>query len=267
MTRSTLCFRLFRKKHTQLSRLYWTYILATETLSKAISGGDPDAFAVDLVGASFKRGMLPEKVGTYSTAIDELISRSRLHLLLVCAANLEVYLKDITFAFLAAKGHSLDHRHLDPIGKALGAPILGRSSLPDPLKYAESLFGISIGKPRDDWNTFYKLRCVLAHEGGVVTSRTLRDLPALKLPVGAFIGLTWPELFKGLEAADKIVESVDSAVSTEEVMKVEIAKELDYLKEAKRLPSEEDLWGILHDNYGFSRCKKKLQAFVRKEFY
>ncbi len=267
-TESTLCFRRFRKKHTELSRLYWGYVLASEATTKLCASANPNDYIVDVVSPSFKRNMLPISVAEFNSASADMLSRTRLHLLVVCSANVEAYLKEACFAYIASKGHSTKcHLKLDAVGSALGAPILERSSLPDPLEYAESLLGLTLGKPRTDWNHFYKLRCALAHNGGVVTARTLRDIPSLKLPLNALIGLAWRELFAALEAADKIVEEIDKKIRTNEVKRVEIAKELAYLKQAKKLPKEHQVWEFLHDEFGLTRTKKLLRDFVHTEFY
>lgn len=264
---SSLCFRRFRKKHTELSRLYWGYVLSHEATVKCLASAKLTDYAVDAIGPSFSRGMLAVTVADYIASAEEMLSRTRLHLLVVCSANVEAYLKEITFAHLASKGHSKSHLKLDAIGDALGAPILDRSSLPDPLEYAESLFQVVLGKPRTDWNHFYKLRCALAHNGGVVTARTLREIPTLKLPLNSLIGLTWPELFSALEAADKIVEIIDKKVRCKDLKRSEIAKELAYLKEAKKLPPKKDVWKFLHEEFGLTNTKQPFKDFVHAEFY
>jgi hypothetical protein len=264
---SSLCFRRFRKKHTELSRLYWGYVLAQEATLKCLAAANSTDYAVDAVGASFACGMFSATVADYQASAEEMLSRTRLHLLVVCSANVEAYLKEITFAHLAAKGHAKTHLKLDAIGEALGAPILDRSSLPDPLEYAESLFDVVLGKPRTDWNHFYKLRCALAHNGGVVSARTLREIPSLKLPLNALIGLTWQDLFTALEAADKIVDLVDRKVRSTDLKRSEIAKELAYLKEAKKLPLKKDVWKFLHEEFGLTNTKQPFKDFVHAEFY
>jgi hypothetical protein len=264
---SSLCFRRFRKKHTELSRLYWWYVLSQDAALKILAGGAPTDYAVDIIGASFKRGMLSVTAQEFTDTAEQMLSRSRLHLLVVCSANVEAYLKEITFAFLASKGHTKSYLKLDAIGEALGSPILDRASLPDPLEYAEKLFDVTLGKARSDWNHFYKLRCALAHNGGVVSARTLREVPSLKLPLNSLIGLSWTELFSALEAADKIVETIDNKLRSKELKRSEIAKELAYLKEAKQLPQKNDVWKFLHEQFGLTQTKQPFKSFVYSEFY
>jgi hypothetical protein len=266
-TESTLCFRRFRKKHTELSRLYWTYALAMEATAKLCATAKSEDFIVDSVDATFSRNMLPITVAQFRENAQNILDRSRLHLLVVCAANLEAYLKEVTLIFLIAKGHAASHTSLDQIGTALGRPILERDSLLDPLKYAEALFQVDLKHLIAKWQHLYKLRCAVAHNGGVVTARTLRDIPALRLPLESLLGLSWSDLFSALESADKMVEKIDSAVRSHAVKKAEIAKELSYLKEAKKLPKIAQVWKHLHDEFGMSGTKRQFRAFVEKEFY
>lgn len=264
---SSLCFRRFRTKHTELSRLYWGSVLAQEATNKVIAGAAPTDHVANVVGASFPVGMFSTRVADYATEAAEMLERSRLHLLVVCSANVEAYLQEITFAHLASKGYAPTHLKLDPVGAAIGAPILNRASLPDPLAYAEHLYGIDLGQPKKDWDHFYKLRCALAHNGGVVTSRTLKEIPSLGLPLNTLIGLSWAELFKALSAADQLVEAIDKSVRCQALKRAEIARELAYLKEAKRLPKFKDVWKFLHEEFGLTNIKQPFRDFVQAEFY
>jgi hypothetical protein len=134
----------------------------------------------------------------------------------------------------------------DPVGQALGAPILQRDSLPEPLKYGEQLFGVQYGKYRTLWQRSYKLRCALAHAGGVVTARTKRDLPNLKAPLGSILELSWADLKESLDAADQVATITDKAVSTYKLRLLEADRELRDLSEAGQLPARASLWSELH---------------------
>ena len=128
--------------------MYWGYVLSQDATVKCLASAKPTDYAVDAIGPSFVRGMLAVTVADYIASAEEMLLRTRLHLLVVCSANVEAYSKEITFAHLASKGHSRSHLKLDAIGDALGAPILDRSSLPNPLEYAEILFQVVLGKSR-----------------------------------------------------------------------------------------------------------------------
>jgi len=238
-----------------------------EATAKMCVAAKPNDYIADVIGVSFARAMLPYSVQQFAEATDEMLSRSRIHLLVVCAANLEAYLKEITLVSLISRGHASSHTTLDAVGQALGNPILGRDSLLDPLKYAEKLFEVDLGEPIGKWGRLYKLRCAVAHNGGVVTARTLKEIPSLRLPLESLLGITWPELFAALESADQIVGEIDSKVRSPALKRAELAKELAYLKEAKKLPPRADVWKYLHDEFGMSGTKSKFRDFVENEFY
>lgn len=264
---STLCFRRFRAKLTELSRVHWTHTLGADVIRNSIAGLPPDARALATMPISFKRNMLPLSVTEMSTWIDEYLGRARLHLLLVCAASLEEYVKDITLVYLLAKGYRKSHTELNAMGVALGSPILSKQSLPEPVKYAEHLFGVTYGSALVTWHRSYKLRCALAHNGGVVTARTLRDIPDIGIPMGQPIVLTWDELFSSLSAADEIATITDKKIASRDVKRVEIAKELSYLRDIKQLPSRSAVWKYLHEEFGLSKTKRAFREFVESEFY
>jgi len=264
---STLCFRRFRTKHTELSKLYWFHILNSDISVNHANTLTKSASIASQVNPSFKPGMFPLTVKEYLLIKDQYINRTRMHMLLICSANLETYLNEITFAYLSSKGHITSFIELDEIGKALGAPILGRASIPEPLKYAEKLFDINLGKYRSDWNHFYKLRCAVAHSGGVVTPRVKKEIPSLKENINDHIGIEWKDLFKALNAADQIVTRIDEKVRSREIKLAEIRKELEYLKTIKCLPNHKDVWLYLYNVYGLTNTKKQFNKIILKDIY
>jgi len=84
----------------------------------------------------------------------------------------------------------------------MGSPILGKSSIPESLKYTENLFGVEFGSRKEIWRKPYKLRCVVAHNGGVVMPKTLRQIPDLSIREFEMMGISWNELRKAMNAAD-----------------------------------------------------------------
>lgn len=265
---STLAFRRFRSKLGELSQLYWFHLLNSEmglqkanTLNKAQS-------IVDQVKPSFSKGMFSQTAAEYAEMSTEMIERTRLHLLLLCSANLESYLHDITFAYLAGKGYSKKADELNEIGTALGSPILGYASVPKPLIYAEKLFDVDLSEFRKKWNLFYKIRCVVAHSGGVMTARAKKDLGSMKTPdLHKHLGLTWAALFEALQSADLIVSRIDEKVRSKEITLAEILLELTLLKNTKAMPSKDKVWEFLHKEYGMTNTKKRFRKQVLSSIY
>ena len=264
---STLCFRRFRIRHTEVSRQHWSTTLAFEVVADRLNTIPPDTFVVDALRPSFPRNMYPLKTKEMQADMTNYLARLRLHLLVMCCANLEAYLKDITFLHVAGMGHAPDCINLDVVGMALTRPILGSSSLIEPLVYAEELFGVKFGVPLIKWRRFYRLRCTAAHNGGYVTPRTLKELPGIGLPLHAQICLSYRELFEALEAADKIVETIDRKVVCQNLKRAEVARELAYLRDAKALPPRKDAMKFLHEEFGYPKINGALKEFVWKTFY
>lgn len=143
---STLCFRKFRNRHSELSDIYWFHSLGVDSIIKTIDGIDDNIRCDTVFSLSFSLDKLPENIGKLRDKLKTYLDRSRLNLLVVCAANLEQYLKDVTYLYLLAKGYRKSWTKLNEIGEAMGSPILDKASLPEPLKYAEKLFNVHYGE-------------------------------------------------------------------------------------------------------------------------
>ena len=255
---STISFRRFRSKNSELSRLYWFHSLNSEMgLDKAQSLNQSQAIAPQ-VTTGFTAKMFTLTTADYVAISAEMHNRMRLQLLLICSANLESYLNDISFAYIASLGHASSPTKLNEIGEALGRPILEVASVPRPLAYAEKLFDVDLGALRTQWNHLYKLRCVVAHSGGVMTARSKKDLSQMPTPpLNTHLGLTWDELSKALDSAYKIVTKIDTKLRTREVKAAELQRELFLLKEAKDLPPEKDISSFLYKQYGIKAARQK----------
>lgn len=264
---SSLAFRRCRDQLTQLSRLHWTVALGTDAMSARCGTADQSQFAVQTLKGSFSQNMLPLTNAQLLTWLPTALGRARLHLLLGCSALLESYLKDATFLHLAALGHVDGHMTLSPVGAAMGRPILERDSLPEPLKYAEALFGTAYGPHLEVWQRSYKLRCTLAHTGGVVTARTKRDIPDLKANLGEVLDLSWKDLKAALDSADQIATITDKKVATYPVRIIEVRRELSDLRDAKALPKRPQLWQVLHSRCGVQGITRKDKERLEREYY
>jgi hypothetical protein len=263
---STYAFRTFRAKHTSLSQLYWMSQLGAEAVARASAGQPPDGFVADAVGASFPRNMFPETCAEFLDRLEERAGVGRLHLLVIASANLESYLQDAARLYAGALGHGGRAFRLDAVGEALAAPVLRSSAMPEMLKYLERLLGLSFGAHLERWREGYKLRCAAAHTGGVVTTRTRRELPQLKLVVGERITLRWEELKGLLGAADDMATSIDRTIATPALRALEARWILEELKDDGALPPRARVWRALAEGYRITLPKPN-RATVEAEVY
>lgn len=265
---STLGFRRFRSKLGELSRLYWFHFINSEAgVAHAKTLNQNEALVPQLT-IEFPPSMFSLTASEYVAISDEIINRTRLYLLMVCSANLESYLHEVTFAYLASIGHAVNPTKLDEVGEALGNPILGFSSIPKPLAYAEKLFGVDLSPHRAEWNNFYKLRCAVAHSGGVMTARSKKELSSMKnIQLHGHIGISWGELSKAFKSADKIVAIIDEKLRGKEIKLAEILRELTFLKGENNFPNEADVWEFLHENYGLTNIKQPFRKEIMLQIY
>src|SRR5580692_9912072 len=94
--RPTLAFQRFREKNTSLSSGYMTAELGREVMRSALHGKADAAQVTTELHASFDYRQLPETVGSFVAKLDERAGVERLHLLMICSANLESYLQEAT---------------------------------------------------------------------------------------------------------------------------------------------------------------------------
>lgn len=245
--------------------------MGAEVILNHTSTANPNDFIVDTLGSSFDRKMHPKKVSETIDWIPKYLERNRLHILIITSASLEAYLKDITFNFIASQGYikvsssNSDLLKLDEIGEALGSPILNKSSIPEPLKFAEKLFDIDYGNRKAIWNKAYKLRCTAAHNGGMVMPDTLNQIPDLSIPEFEMIGLSWDELRKSMNAADEIVALTDNKISSYAINAIEAEQMLRILKKKGRLPLKKNLWSFMHNEFSiqvYKSDKLRLEALM-----
>lgn len=265
---SSVTFRRFRNRHTELGKVHWTHQLGADLITSQLkSETDDSKMAAATLPASFKSNMLPLSVREMRTWMDDYVARSRLHLLLVCAANLEYYLHEVTVLHLLSMGYRKKDGTLSAVGDALGKPIIGRASLPEPLKYAEEFFGVSYGTHRTTWDRSYKLRCAVAHSGGAVSLRTIRELPDLKVDLHDILGMSWNDLRESLNAADQIATVTDQKVSTPALRTEEAHFELRLMKKSGTLPPRAKVWEHLSNAFSIRRISRPDKALIEKDIY
>lgn len=268
----TLAFRRFRRKLHELSTIYWTSQVGSDGILKLLSDRADEAFTVDEIGCTFELKMYPRKVAETREWLPVFMERTRLHILVLTAASLESYLHEAIFIHLAATGYVVrptaptEALKLNAVGEAIGKPILGRSSLPEPLKYAEQLLTVSFGTHRETWVHAYKIRCIAAHTGGMVNSRHLRDIPNLDYDEFDMIGLEWDELRLAMNAADQIATIIDERISSPEVCLIEAEQLMRIMKAKETLPARQDLWQFMHDKHKIL-LKRAYKNDLERMFY
>lgn len=273
---ATLAFRKFREKTHELSKIYWIHQIGVDCINQMLINKNPEAHTVKELNCSFEFRMYPALVKETSSWLPTYMDRSRLYLLVVYSAFLESYLKEITFFYIASQGYlsnpQVPHElmKLTAVGKALGAPIIEKSTIPNMIKYAGHLFDIHFGKNADDWIKIYQIRCEVAHNGGVATPDFLKQISGMKLKLSPneyeMLGLTWEELRTYMKAGDEIAALIDSKISSYAIQALETEQILRQLKSLKKLPRQNKLWSFVHDEYGL-KVKKREKILLERMFY
>jgi hypothetical protein len=250
----SISFKRFRAKHIELSEIYWQHVIGSQLLVKKLKGAADGDRATELLGIATTQSEWGFSVSETRTINQNYLDRVRLHLLAICCANLESFLQDCCVCYLLAKGFKDSPGRLSKSGEALGAPILGRSSLPEPMKYAEHLFDVAYGAHTLKLRRAYKYRCALVHNGGVVLPRTIKELALSPQRLHSRLGFSWNELKEVFSAAYDVAELTDRKLSNAHFRNEEIERELCFLRDTDTTPK--DVWKYLYDS-GFSLPPKK----------
>jgi len=262
---STLCFRLFRKKHTNLSTLYWTGQLGTEAIARLLTGKPATDLAVaHIPPAAFVATKIDDTVASLTIALNERRGIERLHLLVISSANLESYLQDSIRLHVANQGHHTEKpRKLTPVGDAIARPVVNRSTIPAMLTFIEELLGIKFGIHLARWKDAYRLRCAAAHNGGVVTSEVRNLCPGQT--IGDNITLDWKRLWDYLASADDIASLIDRTISTDSLRTLELLWFFQEMQQTKTLPARKPAWSLAH-KLGFTISRNGKRTINRKIF-
>lgn len=269
---TTLAFRRFRKKTNQLSHVYWTQQMGVDCLRERLMSEDPNDIASKIINVSFVYKMYPKTNSEVLTWLDTYMERNRLHILVICCANLEAYLKEVTFAYLASLGHKIEKPvnellTLTETGKALGAPILASSTLPDMVKYAKHLWSVDFGTNETILNTAYKLRCTTAHNGGMIMPKTAKEIPTLQNKEFDMLGLDWEELRKTMKAADDIAATIDHKISNYQIRLIETEQILRFTYSKNKLPNQKNIWHFLHNGFHLFPIRRQDKNELISKFY
>lgn len=251
----TISFRRFREKHIELSEIYWQHVIGAQAIEKALGLAAKTDLAVTALGIATQQDQWGFTVQDTLAGTARYIDRVRLHLLAICCANLESFLKDACFCHIMSRGFKNAPGELSESGEALGSPILKRSSLPDPMKYAEHLFSVNYDSHIAKLTKAYAYRCALVHNGGVVLPRTIQELSLPPSSLHTRLGYSWADLKSAMESAFEVAKITDRKLSTYTFRLEEIERELCFLRDTKTLPKKE-VWKYFHDQ-GFSLPRKR----------
>lgn len=265
----TAAFIRFKEKHTALSDLYWGVHFALDTTASTLSTEkDRTKKIAAIIPPTFEAKRLDVTLGESDVLFPAYLARTRVFLLLAAAANLEAYLKEIIVVDVLSKGFGTLPDSLSAAGEALAAPIIDSNSLMPQLKYARDYFNAPITEEVSKWGEYYKIRSNMAHVGGFVTARTLRDLPNQGLKIGEVIHLTWEQLKNALKAAFDIADQIDRKAFCQGVWDAEFFREAEALKSQKLLmKSYIEFKRYTHEAYGIAQISRKVQNRVKFSYF
>lgn len=264
--RSTICFRKFRRKLAELSRMHWTSVMGGHYIAQNNAAITPsDTLAVIDTTLPFKGSMMSlnrDELSLWLINYDNVIRNS---ILVLCTGNLEHYLKRAILVHLLSLGHSTKPGafKLSEVGQAIGAPVLKKSTIPAQLKYIQSLLGLDFRKHISVWEKAYKERCTLAHQAGTISSTNQEDI----LFYDEDVQTDWPALRQVLDSTNQIVSLIDQKISTAALRLLELEFELAILKSAKKLPSKKDLWTFVHAELRCANVDKPTKQRIETALY
>ncbi len=223
----TACFMLFNKHHQEQCRLFWTHQVgrgAMKRHSLTLGDLDPIISKGDSVhtdsGFPVEPKRLPETAKRFRDLLPARAGMDRLNLLVMCSANLEWYLKRAVRLHVWSQPSKRNASGFSKTGKA-DLKCVGRDSVAAIVAGVESLLAITFDQHKAVWQRCYKLRCAAAHDGGIVTPRTLADIPDIGLAVGERITLSTEDLMEAWVSAWEIAARVDEKISSEATRKIE----------------------------------------------
>jgi len=263
-----LAFYRFREKHSTLSTTYWTHVVGVEAMRKLFANLPSKGIVVKELNIPVRPEAFGFDVKTATYWLEEYMNRCRLHLLAICAANLESFLKESARAHVACLGYVERPGKLTELGNAIGRPIIRQSKIPDMLDYAEHLFNVNYGSSKDQWKAAYKVRCMLVHTGtfsGMAKSssapRQSKKSTASQIPE-----YSWEQLKGDLHAAFEIAERTNALLGRPAFRLHEIGFELRDLKELGQIPALKDVWHYFH-TLGMTLPSKRERRAIDLEFY
>jgi hypothetical protein len=264
--RSTIAFRRFRRRLSELSRLQWTSVLGAHYVRREnarISGSEKLTFVDTTLG--FAGNMLPLTRDEMDVWLGQYENEVRNAALVLCSGALEAYLKRAGLLHLLASGYAspTERFKLSEVGHALGAPVVKRSTVPGQLKYVQGLLGVNFNKHLAVWDKAYKERCTLAHQAGVISDTNQEDI----LSYDENIQTSWPALRQTLNSTNQIAAIIDQKIGTAPLLLLELEFELAILKKAGKLPARKDLWTFVHQELRCFGTPKPTKRRIEADLY
>lgn len=263
---SSIAFRKFRRKHSELSKLNWTSMLGSHYIgvkNQSIQSGEK----LTIVGQPlpFKGHMMPLTREEMIEWLPDYEFSIRNAILLLCSGNLELYLKRSIKFHLLAQGYALPSKRFDltEVGHAIGAPVIKKSTINLQLKYIQTLIDVDFSKHLTVWDKAYKERCNLAHQAGVISHTDSNDIEFY----GENIQTDWSALRQLLDSTNQIVGIIDQKIASHKMRVLELDFELDLLKKANKLPLKADVWAYSHKVLGCKNPTREEKERIEKALY
>lgn len=264
--RTTIAFRRFKKRHAELSTIYWSHFVGARLVEKHLKNVPGDALACDVLSIPVKQEQFGFSASDALGRMPTYLDTCRLHILSICLAQLESYIKEMAYLAAAKLDPRPQSRGLSPLAAEMASAILEVDSLARSLCFAETLFETSLSPERAKIERAYKLRCAAVHTGGYVTRRNVKDLGIANLKLHERITLSWSQLKADMEAACNIADKIDRATASTQVFEIEARRELDNLRVVGALPPRVSVWSHLA-NAGFHLPSKRVRVEIEKSVY
>ncbi len=219
--------------------------------------------------SGFDSERLNVSVGEFCNAIDNQVDHLRLLLLVKACANMEDYLHRIAQIWLVANGYfdAKGSMFLDRRGKALIAPALV-SNLESCLSYLAVLLNADFGSHAGTCGKAYKLRCLAAHNGGIVDHDAIRVFPAMKSDWGKPIRLEWADLQRYLKAITTTCNVIERAIPMRERIQSEVCVIVGELFASEDCVARDEpsVRNLLKEKFEFNRLpgRKYLAGMIRE---
>lgn len=217
-------YTAFKNEFSHLSRTHWHVSYALRVTADVLSGvpsGSP-GFVGHVRSAP---GFDPQRLGItaerYLEGEDDIINHLRVLLLVKGVSALETLIHRYVELKVAAMGHVEAGNELSRAGKALAKPGMVSNIVPSG-SYLQHLLAIRFPDPlTTKLSKSYQLRCLAAHNGGVVDDSAIKQFPAFATRRGEQIHLTWPDLHEYLEAIADAAKRYELGFPAPELKRVE----------------------------------------------
>ncbi len=223
----TYAFRQFKKELTHLSRLHWIFQFGVRSVCQSLDVGNVsngDHLTTMLPVSGFESKRLNISAGEFRNGSDRYIEHLRVLLLVKACANMEGYIHRIAHIWAARNGY-FDGKAasgIDVRGRALIKPAMV-SNLKGSLEYLQTLLGGNFGADLAVCTEAYQLRCIAAHNGGVVDRESAKAFPQFGSVIGEPVRLGWSELKQYLRAISAVSNEIERAIPSRHRVHGEVA--------------------------------------------